>query len=106
MKTIPVDTSKMSLLIAGAIVAATTPDGSARRDRAGQTLFNVPVIAVSETASAETFTVRVPGPVPQLPSLTPVRLVGLVARPWTMDGGRSGVSFSAESIQPVQQNKS
>jgi len=34
VKNIPVDTSKMSLLIAGAIIAATTPDGSARRDQA------------------------------------------------------------------------
>jgi hypothetical protein len=101
MKTIPVDTSKLTMLVGGAILPATSPDGSPRRDRSGQTLFNIPVVVVVEGGNADTLTVRVPGPVPQVAPLTPVKFVALVARPWSMDGGRSGVSFSAESIQPA-----
>lgn len=101
MKNIPVDTSKLTTLVAGAIQAATSPDGNARRDRGGQQIFNVPIIVVTEGGSAETMTVKIAGAVAQVPPLTPVRLVGLAARAWAMDGGRSGVSFSAEALQPV-----
>ncbi len=100
MKTIPVDCTKLSLLVAGPIQPATAPDGTPRRDRAGRPLYNVPVVVMAEGGNADTMTVRVPGPVPQLPPLTPVRLTGLVARPWAMEG-RSGVSFAAEAVQPV-----
>jgi hypothetical protein len=94
----------MTTLVGGAIQPATQQDGTPRRDRNGQALFNVPVLVVVEGANPDTLVVRVPGPVAQVPSLTPVKLVGLVARPWSMDGGRSGVSFSAESVQPVSKS--
>ena len=100
MKTIPVDCTNLTLLVGGTIQAATTPDGSQRRNPAGQPLYNIPVVVVVDGGNADTLTVRVPGPVAQVPPLTPIRLVGLTARPWSMDG-RSGVSFTAESIQPV-----
>lgn len=100
MKTIPVDTSRITLLIGGAIEPATTPTGAQRQDRNGKALFNVPVLAVVEGGSPDTLTVRVPGPVAALAPLTPVRLVGLMARPWQMDG-RSGTSFTAEAVQPA-----
>jgi hypothetical protein len=101
VKTIPVDTTHLTTLIGGAIQAATQPDGTHRTYRAGQPLFNVPLVVVVEGGDADTLTVRVPGPVAQIPPLTPVKLVNLVGRPWSMDGGRSGVSFIADSVQPV-----
>ena len=101
MRTIPVDTKSITTLVGGPIQAATSPDGSQRRDKSGRPLFQVPVIIVSEVASADTVVVRVPGPVAQVAPLTPVTFVGLVARPWSMEG-RSGVSFSAEAMQPTQ----
>ena len=100
MKTIPVDCAVLTTLVGGEIQPATTPDGSQRRNAAGQPLFSVPVVAVVQGGEPSTFVARVPGPVPQIPALTPIRLIGLVARPWSMDG-RSGVSFSAESVQPA-----
>lgn len=100
MKSIPVDTRAVTTLVGGAIQPATGPDGTQRRDKNGRPLFQVPVIIVSDSASADTLTVRVPGPVAQVQPLTPVTFVGLVARPWTMEG-RSGVAFSAEAMQPV-----
>lgn len=100
MRTIPVDCSKLTLLVAGAIQPATTQDGSPRRDGAGRPLFTVPVIVMVEGGNADTLTVRVAGPVPQVPPLTPVKFSNLVARPWAMDG-RSGVSYSADGIAPA-----
>lgn len=100
MRTIPVDTRGMTTLVGGAIQPANGNDGNQRRDQNGRPLFQVPVVIVSESANADTVTVRVPGPVAQLPPLTPVSFVGLIARPWSMEG-RSGVSFSAEAMQPV-----
>lgn len=105
MKTIPVDVSRVTTYVGGAIVPATTNDGSPRRDASGRPQLNVPIVAVSETATAEAFVVRVPGPLPQLQVMTPVKLVGLVARPWSMET-RSGVSFSAETLQPVASPRS
>ena len=101
MNSIPVDTSRITTLVGGAIEPALTPSGTQRQSRDGKPLFNVPVVALIEGDNPDTFTVRVPGPVVQIPQLTPVRLIGLVARPWQMEG-RSGVSFSASAIQPVQ----
>jgi len=100
MRTLPIDTSKMTVLVGGAIAAATSDDGTPRRDRNGAVLFNIPAVVLIEGGNAETLTVRVPGPVPQLAPMTPVRLLNLVARPWSMEG-RSGVSFSADALQPV-----
>lgn len=101
MKSIPVDCAHLTFLVGGAIQAATTPDGSQRRNPSGQPLYNIPVVVVVEGGNADTLSVRVPGPVAQVPPLTRINLVSLTARPWSMDGGRSGVSFTAESIQPV-----
>jgi hypothetical protein len=100
VKTIPVDTSALTTLVGGAITEATSPDGTAKRDRQGRPLFSVPVVVVADGANADTMTVRVPGPVPQIAPLTPINLVGLIARYWSMEG-RSGVSFSAEKVAPV-----
>ena len=101
MKTIPVDTTRLTFMVGGAIQPATQPDGTPRRNRTGQALWTVPVVVVTDGSNADTLVVRIPGPVPQVAPLTPVKLVGLTARPWSMDGGRSGVSFTAESIQPA-----
>jgi hypothetical protein len=101
MKTIPVDASRLTALVGAAVEPATTPSGQQRTDRTGKPLFNVPIVVVVEGAAPDTLTVRVPGPIGQMAPLTQVRLVGLIARPWQMDG-RAGVSFSAQAVQPVQ----
>ena len=101
MRTIPVDPS-LHIVAAGIATAATTDTGEQRRDKDGRPLFNLPVIAVPADGAAEPFVVRLAGPVPTLPPLTPIRLRSLVARPWSMPAtGRSGVSFSATSVETV-----
>jgi hypothetical protein len=45
--------------------------------------------------------VKVPGLPPTLPQGTPVRVVDLVANPWS-NNGRSGVAFRAVRVEPAQ----
>lgn len=102
MRNIPVDPA-VRIVVAGQATAATTDTGEARTDKSGRALVNLPVIAVLADGSAEPFSVRVPGPVASMPALTPVRLSGLVGRPWSMPAtGRSGVSFSASAVEPIK----
>jgi hypothetical protein len=99
VRTIPIDISKLTTVIGGDVKPATNQDGTVRTNREGKPLMNVPVIVMAD-GGTETMTVRIPGPVPSLPVLTRVVFVGLVAKPWSLDG-RAGVSFQAESIQPA-----
>ena len=101
MKYIPVDTSKLTIHTIGAVAPVLTPDGQAKKDRAGRALFSVPLLVVGDGATGETVTVKVPGPVAQLAPMTAVRLSNLVARAWAFEG-RSGVALTAESITPIQ----
>jgi len=105
MKRIPVDTTRLRILAAGQPAPATNPDGSARLNRAGQALTNVPVLVLAEGGRPESVNVRVPSPVPTLDDLAPLRFTGLVAWHWTLDNGRSGVSLTAEAVHVGETTK-
>ena len=66
----------------------------------GEPLYAVQVIAMQDGES-DIITVKVPGQPPTLPQGTPVRVVDLVANPWS-NNGRSGVAFRAVRIEPAQ----
>lgn len=100
MRTIPVDTGKLRFFTGGPPRPLVTDTGEVRTDREGRPLSQLPVVALSEGGEAETLTVRMPGPLPDLAQLSPVRFDGLVARPWHM-GDRSGVSFWARAVAPI-----
>jgi hypothetical protein len=71
-----------------------------RADDNGEPLYVVQLVALAEN-SAEILAVKVPGmPGPGLRQGHPVKVVGLVAQPWTM-GDRSGVAFRAARIEPA-----
>lgn len=80
MRTNPIDTSRLRLMIGGLPTQATNQDGTERRDRDGRGQVNVPMIAIVNGTNAETFTVRLPEPVPQVAPLTEVRLKAVVAK--------------------------
>lgn len=100
MRQIPVDVSKLQVLAGGKATPLLGQDGQPKHDRDGRPLFVLPVITLAEGETPEVFNVRVPGTVPEVATLTPVRINGLVARPWSM-GDRSGVTFTCASVQTV-----
>lgn len=102
MKNIPIDPSRVRILVAGPASPATNQDGSPRLSRDGRPLANLPVLVLVEGSRAESANVRVPGPVPAFPELTPLRLVGFVAWYWTLDNGKSGVSLTAAEAHAEQ----
>jgi hypothetical protein len=66
----------------------------------GEPLYAVQVIAMQDGES-DIVTVKVPGLPPTLPQGTPVRVVDLVANPWS-NNGKSGVAFRAVRVEPAQ----
>ena len=98
---LPVDTSAIAFLCA--VEAEPVVDFETKRPRAdenGEPLYVVQLVALAEN-SAEILAVKVPGmPGPGLRQGHPVKVVGLVAQPWTM-GDRSGVAFRAARIEPA-----
>lgn len=100
MKVIPVDTSRTQFLIGAEPQPVTDRAGQQKSDFQGRPLMQVSLIAVTEGQAAETLMLKVPAPLPPLPLMTQVRVVGLSARAWAMEG-KSGVSFTAVSVTPA-----
>jgi hypothetical protein len=98
---LPVDTSAIAFLCA--MPPEPVVDFETKRPRAdenGEPLYVVPLVALGEQ-SAEILAVKVPGmPSSGIRQGHPVKVVGLVAQPWTM-GDRSGVAFRAARVEPV-----
>ena len=98
---LPVDTSAIAFLCA--MPPEPVVDFETKRPRAddnGEPLYVVQLVALAEN-SAEILAVKVPGaPSPAIRQGHPVKVVGLVAQPWTM-GDRSGVAFRAARIEPA-----
>jgi hypothetical protein len=98
---LPVDTSAIAFLCA--MPPEPVVDFETKRPRAddnGEPLYVVQLVALAEN-SAEILAVKVPGmPSQGIRQGHPVKVVGLVAQPWTM-GDRSGVAFRAARIEPV-----
>ena len=97
---LPVDTSAVNFVTAGPPEPAVEFDTKApKTDEEGRPLFNVHLFALGG-GSRDVITVKVAGEPKGLGEFTPVRLTGLVATTWSMDG-RAGVSFKAARVEPV-----
>ena len=98
---LPVDTSAIAFLCA--MPPEPLVDFETKRPRAddnGEPLYVVQLLAMGE-GSAEILAVKVAGmPTPGIRQGHPVKVLGLVAQPWTM-GDRSGVAFRAARIEPA-----
>lgn len=94
---LPVDTSAVNFVTAGAAEPAVDFDTKAQKTDDGQPVFNVHLFALGG-GSRDVITVKVTGTPKGLGEFTPVRVSGLVATTWSM-GERSGVSFKATSIE-------
>ncbi|HZA85017.1 MAG TPA: hypothetical protein VFC13_26650 [Actinomycetes bacterium] len=98
---LPVDTSAIAFLCA--MPPEPLVDFETKRPRAddnGEPLYVVQLVALAEN-SAEILAVKVAGmPAAGIRQGHPVKVLGLVAQPWTM-GDRSGVAFRAARIEPA-----
>jgi hypothetical protein len=97
-----IDTKSTVFLAGGA--PAPVVDYETKRPKvdqaSGEPLYSVQVIAMQDGES-DIITVKVPGQPPTLPQGTPVRVIDLVANPWS-NNGRSGVAFRAVRIEPTK----
>jgi len=102
---LPVDASEIAFITTGSAARPVLDFNTKQHkaDRNGEPLYQVRLLALAgagEDEESELITVKVPG-MPRLPKRgMPVRLVGLVAQPWSMDD-RSGVAFQAARIEPL-----
>ncbi|HVA61823.1 MAG TPA: hypothetical protein VNG13_15005 [Mycobacteriales bacterium] len=97
---LPIDTTGLTLLVG--LAPEPVVDFETRRPKAdenGEPLFALQLVALS-SEGAEVINVKVPGEPKGLTLGTPVRVVGLVALPWSM-GERSGVSFKAARVEAL-----
>jgi len=104
MFNLPIDTSAMTFLV-GASAEPIRERGTNRQrtdPETGEPLFAVQLVALIE-GRANVITVKVPGEPPALPQGAQVRVLGLVASPWTMEG-RSGVAYRARRVEPLGPN--
>ena len=98
---LPVDTSAIAFLCALApepVIDFQTKQH--RADENGEPLYVIQLLAMGD-GSADLLAVKVPGaPSQAIRQGVPVKVHGLVARPWTM-ADRSGVSFRAQQVEPA-----
>ena len=98
---LPIDTSAISFLCA--LAPEPVIDFETRRPKAdenGEPLYVIQLLVMGED-SADLIAVKVPGVLSSgIRQGHPVKVIGLVAQPWTM-GDRSGVAFRAVRVEPV-----
>jgi hypothetical protein len=98
---LPIDSSAISFLCA--LAPEPVVDFETRRPKAdenGEPLYVVQLLAMGD-GSADLIAVKVPGvPSSAVRQGAAVKVVGLVAQPWSM-ADRSGVSFRAARIEPA-----
>jgi hypothetical protein len=97
---LPVDVSAISFLCA--MAPEPVVDFETKRPRAdenGEPLFAVQLVALAE-GTAEIIAVKVAGAAPAVRQGQPVKVLGLIAQPWTM-GDRAGVAFRAQRVEPI-----
>ena len=109
MRTIPVDTASAGSFkfISSAPVMEFDDPTAVKKNTAGVPIFELQVLFTSlETATskpeADLMKIKIAmATAPALQPLTDLVFQSLVARAWSMAGGKSGVSFSAEAVAPA-----
>lgn len=102
---LPIDTSGLTLLVG--LAPEPVVDFETRRPKAdenGEPMYQLQLVALG-SEGAEVITVKVAGEPKGLAAGVPVKVLGLVALPWSM-GDRSGVSFKAARIEALASTSS
>ncbi len=101
---LPDDTSVIRFMMTAAPEPVRDFDTKApKKDESGEVLFSYPLVALLD-GGAELIAVKMAGaPAVDLKQGTSVKVMGLVASTWSMDNGRSGVSFKAAGIEALKE---
>jgi hypothetical protein len=95
---IPVDMSGLTFMAAAPARPVTDFDTRQHKaDENGEPLYNLQVVWL-DAEGAQIITVKVAGD-PQIGQGALLALEGLLAMPWSMNDGRSGVAFRANSVK-------
>jgi len=97
---LPIDASAIAFLCA--LAPEPVVDFETRRPKAdenGEPLYVVQLLVMGDD-SADLIAVKVPGLPSGIRQGHPVKVTGLVAQPWSMNG-RSGVAFRAARAEPA-----
>ena len=99
---LPIDTSKVRFLTGDDVKPQIVYEtGEQKTTRDGQPIYLVPVVAFPAGGAAEILPVKVLGQPKGLQPHSPVRVVGLEVRPWTMrDKTGAGLAYWAAAIEP------
>ena len=96
---LPIDTSH-TMIVAGTVEPVIDFDTKRQRaDQNGEPLWSVELVSFCEDGT-QVWSTRVVGEPPGLRAGQPVRVRGLVAHTWEMEG-RHGISFRAGSLEPA-----
>lgn len=102
---LPIDTTGMTFLAAGPPEPVLDFESKTPKvDENGAALYSVQLVALND-GGAEVIGVKVAGQPKGVSQGATVRVVGLVATPWSM-GDRSGVAYRATQIEPSPASKS
>lgn len=97
---LPIDTSAMTFVVAGAAEPVLDFESKQQKtDENGAPLYAVAVMVLGER-QPEIFSVKLAGQPAAVAPGQAAKVTGLIATPWAM-GERSGVSFRANKIEPA-----
>lgn len=96
---IPVDVSGLTLIAGSDPAAVLDMERRPRADKAtGEVLWGLDLVALGGADGAEVWGVRVAGEPRGIRTGQAVRVLGLVAAPWEIEG-RHGISFRAQKVE-------
>jgi hypothetical protein len=96
---LPIDTSSLTFIAGSDPATVLDMERRPRADRAtGEVLWRLDVVVLGGEDGAEVWSVRVVGEPTGIGMGQALRVVGLSASPWEMEG-RHGISFRARSVQ-------
>ena len=95
----PIDVSKLTLIAGSDPAGVTDMEGRQRSDKAtGEPLWGLDLVALGGKDGAEVWHVRIAGEPKGISTGQPVKVQGLTAMTWEIDG-RHGISFRVDGLE-------
>jgi hypothetical protein len=95
----PIDVSSLTFIAGSDPAGVTDMEGRQRTDKAsGELLWGLDLVALGGKDGAEVWNVRVAGEPKGISTGQPLRVEGLTAQTWEIDG-RHGISFRVERLE-------